>query len=421
LLSNDGVLFCNLDEHEHAYLKIVFDEVFGRSNFLGDIIWKKRKGGGNDSRFLALDHDYILTYAKNSSNDVHKTKWRVSQSENYLLRYSEIDESGRRYYWDTIARNGLKNPIPVSVVCPDGSTLSIKSQKSQNTINQEMENGTARLTNGRNGWTLHHRVYMPEGQVLRSIIEDVGTNKNAGDEMKDLFGDPKAFPYPKPESLIKRLLELNTSPGDLVLDSFLGSGTTAAVAHKMRRRWIGVELGAHCLTHCLPRLRAVVGGERGGVSASAGWRGGGGFRFYELAPTLVTRDANGLEVISGRYNPDMLAAAVAKLCGYRYAPPGPSGRYVHGSNGAGGFIYVAARFVTAAFLAEVAKGAGGGSLMVCAPAFQPGIGAAHPGVRLRKIPQAVLSKCEYGAEDYNLNIAAPPEFDETLEDFEDAE
>jgi len=134
LLSDDGVIFINLDEIEHAYCKILCDGIFGRKNYLGDLIWKKRKGGGNDSHFFAIDHDYILVYVKNIDKKYHISKWKVSQTEEYLKRYRETDDDGERYYWDTLARDGLQNPIPVSVVCPDQSILTINSQKSQDTI-----------------------------------------------------------------------------------------------------------------------------------------------------------------------------------------------------------------------------------------------------------------------------------------------
>lgn len=124
----------------------------------------------------------------------------------------------------------------------------------------------------------------------------------------------------KPESLLQRIIEMSTNEGDIVLDSFLGSGTTAAVAHKMGRRWIGIELGDHCYTHCLPRLKAVVDGEQGGISKDVNWQGGGGFRFYELAPSLLKKDKYGNWVIDERYNADMLAAAMAKHQGFTYAP-----------------------------------------------------------------------------------------------------
>lgn len=170
LLSYDGFLFVSLDEREHAYAKVMMDEIFGRENFIGDIIWQKRKGGGNDSRYIALDHDYILVYAKNVAKEIHPEQWLTLQSNLYLKRYKETDNEGNRYYWDTVARNGLQNPIPVTITCPDGTQLSINSQMSQQSILDGLNDGNVRLTKGKNGWTLHHRVYMRGGQVQRSIL-----------------------------------------------------------------------------------------------------------------------------------------------------------------------------------------------------------------------------------------------------------
>ena len=418
LLKKDGIIFINLDEQEHAYAKILMDEIFGRENFIGDIIWQKRKGGGNDSRFLALDHDYILVYAKDISKEIHPEKWRTMQSEEYLKRYKEIDVDGRRYYWDTVARDGLKNPIPVSINCPDGSVLSINSQKSTDTILQGLENGTIRLTQGKNGWTLHHKVYMKDGQVQRSILTDVGTNKTAGDEMLGLFGDAKAFPYPKPESLIYRLLDLCTNPGDLVLDSFLGSGTTTAVAHKMGRHWIGVELGDHCYTHCKVRMDKVIDGEQGGISKAVNWQGGGGYKFYELAPTLIVKDKYGNPVFSKKYSPEMLVAAVSKINGYHYAPDAEV-FWKQGFSQDNSFIYVTTQFMTTELLDGIADDVDEFEhLLICAPAFDTGLNKRYENITVRKIPQSVLNKCEYGVDNYNLNIIDPPELDE--EECEDA-
>jgi adenine-specific DNA-methyltransferase len=205
------------------------------------------------------------------------------------------------------------------------------------------------------------------------------------------------------------------------LDSFLGSGTTAAVAHKMGRQYIGVEFNGTCYTHCLPRLKAVVDGEQGGISKTVNWQGGGGFKFYELAPTLIVKDENGFEIISDQYDPAMLAAAVAKLCGYRFAPR-DGNPYIHGVNNVGGFIFVTTQYITAPLLGEIAKHfSDTQSLVICASAFQVGIKNNFPNIKLRKIPQTVLSKCEYGAGNYNLNVVELPDFEETEEDFEDAE
>ncbi len=413
LLKKDGVLFINLDEMEHAYCKVVCDEIFGRQNYIGDLIWQKRKGGGNDSRYFAIDHDYILVYAKSKDKLVHKVKWRVSQNEEYLKRYKEIDDNGDRYYWDTIARDGLQNPIPVSVVCPDGFILTINSQKAQDTIEKGLKDGTIRLIKGRNGWTLHHRVYMPEGQVLRSILTEIGTNKTAGDEIKELFGSDNTFDYPKPESLISKILELTTKKGDLVIDSFLGSGTTAAVAHKMKRRWIGIELGEHAITHCLPRLQKVVKGtDIGGITEAANWKGGGGFKFYTLAPSLVQKDKYGTEIINPQYNANMLAAAMAKQEGFRYQPD-VNNYWKQGMSSEKDFIFTTTQFVTVAMLDKLAEELQPGeSLLVCCKSFAKGCANRHSNITIKKIPQMLLGRCEFGKDDYSFNIVNLPHNDD---------
>jgi len=291
LLAEDGSIWVTIDDNEAHYLKVIMDEIFGRKNYLGDLIWRKRKGGGNDSHFFAKDHDYVIGFAKNSDKKIHSNKWRISQSEKYLKRYKECDEEGYRYYWDTLARDGLQNPIVVNIECPDHTWITLNSQKSESTIQKELQSGSIKFAKGKNGWTLHHRVYMPNGQVLRSILDQVGTNKDSNDEVAAIFHNSESFDYPKPETLIKAILELCTKQNDLVLDSFLGSGTTAAVAHKMGRQYIGIEMGNHAMTHCVPRLQKVIEGEQGGISEAVGWQGGGGFRFYRLGVPVF--DENG--------------------------------------------------------------------------------------------------------------------------------
>lgn len=422
LLSKDGVLFINLDETEHAYCKILCDEIFGRQNFLGDLIWQKRKGGGNDSYFFALDHDYILVFAKNANKSAHQKKWRVSQNAEYLKRYKEIDADGNRYYWDTLARDGLQNPIPVSVTCPDGTILKINSQKSQETIEQGLKNGTIRLSKTKNGWNLHHRVYMPKGQVLRSILVDLGTNKSAKDEMTLLFGSTKSFDYPKPETLIMKLLELTSNKNDIVLDSFLGSGTTAAVAQKMGRRYIGIELGNHAYTHCVPRLKMVTNGtDQGGISKAQNWEGGSGFKFYELAPSLLKEDKFGNLVINKEYNADMLAAAMAKQEGYTYQPS----QEVYWKQGFGSetdYIYTTTQFMTVEALAAIHETmAEDETLLICCTSFQRECKQAFNNISIKKIPQMLLGRCEFGKDDYSLNIINVPETYDDNKEYEESE
>ena len=339
-------------------------------------------------------------------------KWRTSQSEEYLKRYKEIDADGKRYYWDTVARDGLQSPIPVSVVCPDGSVLTINSQIGQETIQKGLKNGTIRLTKSKNGWTLHHKVYMGRGQVQRSILRDVGTNKTAGDELEYLFGEKKAFPYPKPEKLIARILELATKPGDLILDSFLGSGTTAAVAHKMGRHYIGIEMGDHAYTHCKVRLDKVIAGEdQGGITKSAKWKKGGGYRFYELAPTLINQDAFGEYVINPYYDADRLAAAVALHEGFTYQPD--ENLYWKQSVGnEKSYLFVSTRHLNSTYLDAIRDTMGDDEyLIIACCSFDSGLDKAYARITVKKIPQMLLKRCEFGKTDYNLNIVHPPVYE----------
>lgn len=414
LLEESGVIFINIDEIEHAYLKVMADGVFGRNNFLGDLIWKKRKGGGNDSRFIALDHDYIIVYAKNASKEIHKNKWRVSQTEEYLKRYKEIDENNKRYYWDTLARDGLQNPIYLELTCPDNSIISLNSQKSEKTVIEELKSGLIKFTKGRNGWTLHHRVYMPQGQVLRSILEDVGTNKTASDELQLLFGNSLSFDYPKPENLIKKILELCTSENDRVLDSFLGSGTTAAVAHKMGRKYIGIEMGNHAYTHCKLRLEKVITGkDQGGISSLVDWKGGGGFKFYELAPSFVVIDEFGNPVIDSYYNDLKLIRAMCKLTNYTFAPS-KTDYWKHGKGQGNNSVYVTTQLLTVAIVQQIAIHLSKNeTLLICPKKFEPGCEKVDSRITIKKIPQSILKSCQFGKKEYLLPIK-----EKTMEEYD---
>ena len=299
IISDSGFVFVILDEKYHAYLKVLLDEAFGKDNFLGDLIWRKRKGGGNDSTFMALDHDYICCYAKNKENPIHKNKYRVPYEGDYLKRYKEVDDDGKKYYWDTVNRDGLKNPIPIKLKCPDGSFININSQSSENTVKDGLISGHMRINKSRNGWTLHHRIYMPAGKVLRSLLLDSGTNKDSKDEQRSINKDDE-FDYPKPEVLLKRILDFSTSEGDLVLDCFGGSGTTFSTAHKMNRKWIGNEIGDHADTHIIPRIKGVIdGSDKIGITDAVNWKGGGSFKYYHLGESIINIDK---ETDKGEFN-----------------------------------------------------------------------------------------------------------------------
>ncbi len=259
--------------------------------------------------------------------------------------------------------------------------------------------------------------YMSEvkqGSVAMTLWkrEHVGDNQDAKREVRE-FNPESIFATPKPERLIERVLTLATNPNDLVLDSFLGSGTTASVAQKMGRRWIGIELGDHCYTHCIPRLNRVIDGtDAGGITKDVSWQGGGGYKFYELAPTLIVKDEHGNDVFSEQYNAQMLLAAVAKVNGYFYAPD-PAVFWKQGYSQDNSFIYVTTQYLTAAMLDSLAKDVEAfESLLICAPAFDVGLNKRYDNIMVKKIPQSLLDKCEYGVDNYNLNIVEVPEFDE---------
>lgn len=244
LLSNDGAIFISIDDNEKDNMKKLCNETFGEDNFIAQLIWQQRKGGGNDSRFIAVDHEYILIYGKSINSIEHR--WRIAQTKDYLKRYKEVDETGK-YYWDTLVRNGLQNPIVVNIQAPDGTQLTINSQKSKETILEGLKDGTIKFTHTTNGWSLHHKVYMKSGQVLRSLLTEYGNNRSAADEIQKLF-DEVLFDYAKPSSLIKLLLQLNTNRDDIILDFFSGSATTAHAViqanaeDRINRKFIMIQL-----------------------------------------------------------------------------------------------------------------------------------------------------------------------------------
>jgi adenine-specific DNA-methyltransferase len=240
-----------------------------------------------------------------------------------------------------------------------------------------------------------------------------GHNDEAKKEIKQLFPDVvEVFETPKPERLLKKILEIGSSPGDWVLDSFAGSGTTGAVAHKMGRRWIMVELGDHCHTHIIPRLKKVIDGDDpGGITEAVGWKGGGGFRYYRLAPSLLEKDKWGNWVISKEFNAAMLAEAVCKLEGFVYAPS-DTVYWQHGHSTERDYIYVTTANLSHDQLLQLSDEVGGDrSLLALCSAFR-GRKEGYANLTVKKIPKAVLSQCEWGKDDYSLKVEnlpkAPP-------------
>lgn len=350
--------------------------------------------------------------------------WRYSQSEMFSImnewcpyELREIDDAERRAAICGVGVDEVRKGIKAIMLKPLGdesnNLVPASFEESKKMAEAVLKRGQwPKFYFSKNGHgSIARKTYLADvGDVPPTNLweyKDVGHTDEAKKEVLKVFDGQSPFTTPKPERLIKRVLEIATDAGDLVLDSFLGSGTTAAVAHKMGRRWIGVELGDHCYTHCKVRLDKVVdGADAGGVTKVVGWQGGGGYRFFELAPTLITKDKWGQEVINKAYRPEMLAEAVCKLEGFTYAPS-ETEYFIHGHSTEKSFIYVTTNFIRKAELEDICEQVGERrSLLICCKGFDKGTSCTN--VRLKKIPEAVLKKCEWGHDDYSLNVANLP-------------
>lgn len=415
LLSDDGSIWICIDDNEQAYLQVLCDEIFGRKCHVQTVIWRSSDNSNNDSKQFSQDHNYVLVYSKKPSWQPNK----LARTEEQAKHYSNPDNDPRGPWFDGNPL-GSPNPRPnliYDIIAPNGNVIKPPLNGwrwSEQTLKEKMETGEIRFNEDCTGIRRRTYLYEQKGLPPSSLWADIavtGHTRQAKYEQKKLFPEMNKnswFATPKPEKLIRQILSIATDEGDIVLDSFLGSGTTAAVAQKMGRRWIGIELGDHCFTHCKPRLDKVIDGERGGISKEEGWAGGGGYKFYELAPTLLVEDAYGNPVFSDKYSPEMLVAAVAKLNGFRYAPNSD----VFWKQGCGqdkSYIYVTTQYLTSGTVDGIAADMEPTErLLVCAPAFDLGLGERYDNITVKKIPQSILDKCEYGVDDYNLNVVDLP-------------
>ena len=426
LLSEDGSIWISIDDDEQAYLKVLMDEIFGRQNFVNNVIWEKKYSPSNDAKWLSDSHDFVMIYAKN------KNIWRpnlLPRSEEMNSRYKNPDNDPRGRWkagdcsvktYSASADYPITTPSGRVVNPPAGYCWRFSKEKFAELIADN------RIWFGEDGNNVpavkRFLTEVKDGATAMTIWKytEVGHNQDAKKEVKQ-FNSESVFATPKPERLIERVLTLGSNEGDIVLDSFLGSGTTAAVAQKMGRRYIGVEMGNHAYTHCAVRLKKVIDGtDQGGISKAQNWKGGGGFRFYELAPSLLKEDKFGNLVINKEYNADMLAAAMAKQEGFTYEPSAEhywKQGYSHESD----YIYTTTQFMTVEGLAAIAEQMKESeTLLVCCTAFQKECRNAFPNITIKKIPQMLLGRCEFNKDDYSLNIVELPtieeEFDEEVEE-----
>lgn len=410
LLCDDGSLWVSIDDTEVAYLRVVLDEVCGRASFVACNVWQKRYSRENREA-IGDAHEYVIVYAKDPAR-FKQTRNKLPLGEKQLKVYKNPNKDPKGPWRAvSLSAQGYRPNQMYEIVSPSGKRHKPPAGSCWKVIEPKYQELLAegRIYFGKNGDAVPSRI-----QYLRDIEgiapwtwwphEDVGHTDEAKKEIQALFGKDDAFGTPKPERLIYQILHIASNEGDWVLDSFLGSGTTAAVAHKMGRRWIGVELGEHAATLCAPRLKKIVDGEdTGGVTETCEWKGGGGFRFFKLAPSLLEKDKWGNWIVSKQYNPEMLAEAMCKLEGFRYAP----GREVfwnHGHSTERDFIYVTTQNLSPDQIRFISEQVGPErTLLICCGAFRGKPDFSN--LTVKKIPQAVLARCEWGRDDYSLNVS----------------
>jgi len=431
LLSDDGSLWITIDDNEVYYLKVLCDEVFGRANFVSSIAWMKRVSPANDAKYFSSDHDFVLVYARNKSSWSPNRLPRGDQ-QNAYYRNPDNDSRGA---WNSVTYTGnktraerpnlyygIRNPVTGEEVFPL-ETLTWRYGKETHEKNER----ESLIYWGKDGRSRVPRLKMflkdAESIVPRSVWlgSEAGSTQASMVEQKTLF--PTPFATPKPELLLQRIIHIASQPSDIVLDSFAGSGTSGAVAHKMGRRWIMVELGEHCHTHIIPRLKKVIDGEDpGGITEAMNWKGGGGFRYYSLASSLLERDKWGNWVINKEYKAEMLAEALCKLEGFQYAPS-DAVYWQHGHSTERDFIYVTTAKLSHDQLQQLSDEVGADrTLLVLCTAFR-GKPDRYPNLTINKIPKQVLARCEWGHDDYSLQVEnlpkAPPKPGQTSLDLGD--
>lgn len=460
LLCSDGLLFVQIDDNEVAYLTVLLDEIFGRENRINIIAVKMSEATGvkmaHADKRLPKQKEYILVYKYGGSPKIRPVRIpRESWNEEYKELLIGVEEDDleilkEKLYSDEASESDVAE---ANRILSDASIVSLSNYfRDEGIHNSDRDEwkwqNSWRIVQAVGAGSLKQRAmeartdaavsavlsarrklsvfktnfdHTSRDPRIRLLFADKYLTYNPGDFWPDIktsggIGEEGGVYFPrgkKPEALIRRIIEMCTDPGDLVFDSFAGSGTTGAVAHKLGRRWIMVEIGDHAETHILPRLQRVVdGSDQSGISEEVNWQGGGGFRYYTLASSLLERDRWGNWVIAREYNAAMLAEAMCKHLGFNYAPSQDEAEYWrHGQSSENDFLYVTTQSLTHDALRLLSDEVGPSrTLMICAKAFSGNLDV-FPNLTCRKIPSSILTKCEWGRDDYSLNVAALPEAD----------
>lgn len=469
LLSNDGTIWISIDDIECHYLKVMCDEIFGRKNFLGDIAYERSgtAGIGQGGTFLVNTRESILVYAKDkSSMKIQEARTHKPLEKEVMKRYSSVlkDEGNKEEFLR------FKDSSNNNVIIYKHSNYQIDSISLRNfekrkeeiyqSYNENYEN-IFRTTNPQKENTFQQKIissldsrglysveYIPsrgkfKGEKttlyynnkelcawLKASAEIVEGNIVKTNKMSDFWRNediPKANlanegnvefkRSKKPEALIKQILDIATEKGDYVLDSFLGSGTTCAVAHKMNRKWIGIEMGDHIYSHCIPRLNSIIDGrDLLGITKQSLWTNGGGYKFYELAPSLLSKDKYDNWVISNEYDADMLAEAMAKHNGFKYIK-NQEVFYKQGYSTEKDFIFTTTNYIDSQYLDMIHELLSNAeSLLICCKSYEEECEQKYQNISLQKIPQSIMKKYEFGDVNYTLNIE-----DEIIGESEDLE
>ena len=457
LLSTDGTIWISIDDIECHYLKIMMDEIFGRKNFLADIAYERSgtAGIGQGGSFLVNTRESILVYAKD------KTSMKIKEAKTYKI----LDKSVMKRYSSILEDEGEKEKF-LSFKDASGNdvtiykhhrykitSISIKNfEKRKEEIYEQYYNNFEKIfrtTNPQKENTFQQKIINSfDSKGLYSVTYIPSRGKFKGKETTLYYNNKELFAWlsssaekrdnyivktnkmsdfwrnedipkanlanegnvnfkrsKKPEALIKQILDISTDIGDYVLDSFLGSGTTCAVAHKMKRKWIGIEMGDHVYTHCIPRLNSIIDGlDPLGVTKSVMWDKGGGYDFYELAPSLLNKDKYNNWVISNEYDADMLAEAMCLHHGFKYIKDQTS-FYKQGYSTEKDFIYTTTNYITIEYLDMIHECMNNNeSLLICCKSFDEECLNKYSSITIEKIPQSILKKYEFGDVDYTLNI-----------------
>lgn len=445
LLKEDGLFWIHLDDVEVHYCKIMLDEIFNRSNFVSHITYERSAVAGlGQGGYLVNTTEHILLYKKSI----------LPEKEN--LSYAELGLNIIKRYNHYVSNFGTRKLVKEFVAKSNGEKVKIYEHSDVEIETISLKNITEREEEIRQQFVKHidtlfrgNRVqkenefqndiiagmekgkfysvdYVPSRGKYRdqettlyysncellswlkdtSSVEDGRITKSQ--KMTTLWkhGEiPKAdianeggvyFPRSKkPEQLLKRIIEMSTKEGDYVLDSFLGSGTTAATAHKMGRKWIGIEMGEHAYSHCQKRLCNVIDGEQTGISKSVNWHGGGGFKFYELAePLLVKNKVLPVYQINPSYTWDMVCEAICKIEGFTYEPSGE----FQGHSSEKRFIHITEEFVNTKYVMSIMKNLGDKqSLLIYCKKNQADM-ILPENVEVKKIPKDLLDKCNFESE-----------------------